>query len=87
MFHKLTDRIPQIREGFIVDEEDEEDEVGDSDERERRRRRKRRRAERDEEAQLDEEDLDLIGEANPDFQQREPTQVRSWAQGTAILRD
>ncbi|ROV99570.1 hypothetical protein VPNG_07725 [Cytospora leucostoma] len=63
----------KIREGFIVDE-DEEDEDGDADERERRRRRKRRRAERDEEAQLDEEDLDLIGEANPDFQSREQSQ-------------
>lgn len=65
----------KIREGFIVDE-DEEDEAGDSDERERRRRRKRRRAERDEEAQLDEEDLDLIGEANPDFQSREQAQSK-----------
>lgn len=64
----------QIREGFIVDE-DEEDGGGDSDERERRRRRKRRRAEREQEEVLDEEDLDLIGENNPEFQRREPTQV------------
>ncbi|KAK7746295.1 Transcription elongation factor spt6 [Cytospora paraplurivora] len=70
----------KIREGFIVDE-DEEDEDGDADERERRRRRKRRRAERDEEAQLDEEDLDLIGEANPDFQSREQSQFKRLKRG------
>lgn len=64
----------QIREGFIVDE-DEEDDAEDSDER-RRRRKKRRRAEREQEEVLDEEDLDLIGEANPNFQRREQTQVR-----------
>lgn len=69
----LTDGIPQIREGFIVDE-DEEDDAEDSDER-RRRRKKRRRAEREQEEVLDEEDLDLIGEANPNFQRREETQV------------
>ncbi|KAL1874863.1 Transcription elongation factor spt6 [Diaporthe australafricana] len=63
----------KIREGFIIDD-DEDEEANDSDERERRRRRKRRRAERDEEAQLDEEDLDLIGENNPEFQSREPAQ-------------
>lgn len=63
----------QVQEGFI---DDEDEEAEDSDERERRRRRKRRRAERDEEAQLDEEDLDLIGEANPEFQSREQPQVR-----------
>jgi transcription elongation factor SPT6 len=58
----------QVREGFIVDEEDEEPE-----ERARRRKRdrKRRRAEREEEeAVLDEEDLDLIGEANPDWERK-----------------
>lgn len=66
--------MAQIREGFIVDE-DEEDEAEDSDERERRRRKKRRRAEREQEEALDEEDLDLIGEANPEFQRREQTQV------------
>ncbi|RKF64293.1 Transcription elongation factor SPT6 [Golovinomyces cichoracearum] len=57
-----------IREGFIIDDEDEE-----QDERERRRRRdkKRRRAEREEEeAILDEEDLDLIGEANPEYKRK-----------------
>lgn len=71
---KLTHQFqPQVQEGFI---DDEDEEAEDSDERERRRRRKRRRAERDEEAQLDEEDLDLIGEANPEFQSREQPKVR-----------
>lgn len=69
----LTGGLAQIREGFIVDE-DEEDDAEDSDER-RRRRKKRRRAEREQEEVLDEEDLDLIGEANPNFQRREQTQV------------
>ncbi|VBB75106.1 Putative transcription elongation factor SPT6 [Podospora comata] len=54
----------RIREGFIVDEDEEEEE--DEDVEERRNRKRRRRAEREEE-QLDEEDLDLIGEANPDW--------------------
>ncbi|KAI1006032.1 Transcription elongation factor [Podosphaera aphanis] len=57
-----------VREGFIIEDEDEE-----PNERERRRRKdkKRRRAEREEEeAALDEEDLDLIGEANPDYQRK-----------------
>ena len=56
-----------MRDGFIV--EDEEDE----EEREQRRReRKKRKRERQEEAEagLDEEDLDLIGEANPEFAKR-----------------
>lgn len=71
---KLTQHCQlQVQEGFI---DDEDEDVDDSDERERRRRKKRRRAERDEEAQLDEEDLDLIGEANPEFQSREQPQVR-----------
>lgn len=62
-----------MREGFIIDDEDEEPE-----ERERRRKkdRKRRRAEREEEeAVLDEEDLDLIGEANPDWERKTTAQV------------
>ncbi|KAM7217809.1 Oxysterol-binding domain containing protein [Rhypophila decipiens] len=58
----------KIREGFIVDE-DEEDEAEDSDER-RRRRKKRRREQREEEEQLDDEDLDLIGEANPEWERK-----------------
>ena len=45
-------------------------------ERERRRRRdKKRRREAAEDAILDEEDLDLIGEANPEFQRRPQTEV------------
>ncbi|PSR90343.1 transcription elongation factor SPT6 [Coniella lustricola] len=62
----------KIREGFIVDEDEEDDE--DSEARDRRRRKKRRRAEREQEEVLDDEDLDLIGEANPDFERREQTQ-------------
>lgn len=69
----------QVREGFIV--EDEEDE----EERTRRRqdRKKRRREEREEEeAGLDEEDLDLIGEANPEFERQVTSEVMSsyWQQ-------
>lgn len=42
----------------------------------RRERKKRRREEREEEeAGLDDEDLDLIGEANPDFEIRKQVQV------------
>lgn len=73
--------MSQIREGFIVDE-DEEDDAEDSDER-RRRRKKRRRAEREQEEVLDEEDLDLIGEANPNFQRTEQAQVRP-TPGTSV---
>lgn len=67
----------RIREGFIVDEDEEEDEdAGDLDDRERRKKKKRRRAEREEEEQLDEEDLDLIGEAIPDWQRKAATQTK-----------
>ncbi|EPE04984.1 transcription elongation factor spt6 [Ophiostoma piceae UAMH 11346] len=66
----------KIREGFIDD--DSEDEEGDDEDtrRERRRRKKRRRAERDEEAQLDEEDLDLIGESRPDWDRKAEAQPK-----------
>lgn len=59
-----TDCEIQIREGFIVDEDEEEEER-----RHRRRDRKRRRHEQREQEDelLDEEDLDLIGENNPDY--------------------
>lgn len=61
-----------MREGFIV--EDDEETVERS--RRRRERKKRRREEREEEeAGLDDEDLDLIGEANPDFERRAPSEV------------
>ncbi|KAL2262410.1 hypothetical protein VTK26DRAFT_1404 [Humicola hyalothermophila] len=64
----------RIREGFIVDE-DEEEEADDAEERERRKKKKRRR-EREEEEQLDEEDLDLIGEANPEWERKTQTQTK-----------
>ena len=54
--------------------EDEEEPEGR--ERRRREKKKRRREEREEEeAGLDEEDLDLIGEANPNFERRVPSEV------------
>lgn len=47
-------------------------------ERRRKRDKKRRRAEREEEeAVLDEEDLDLIGEANPEWERKTAAQVCS----------
>ena len=56
----------RIREGFIVDEdEDDDDEVRQA---RRKERRKRRREDREE--ALDDEDFDLIGEANPDLERR-----------------
>lgn len=63
-----------MRDGFIVEDDDE------TVERDRRRkeRKKRRREEREEEeAGLDDEDLDLIGEANPDFERRVSSEVRA----------
>ncbi|KAK3685519.1 SH2 domain-containing protein [Podospora appendiculata] len=63
----------RVREGFIVDEEDEEDEAEDPAERASRKKKKRRR-EREEEEQLDEEDLDLIGEAIPSWERKEQAQ-------------
>ena len=63
----------QVREGFIVEDEEEPEER----ERRKREKKKRRRAEREEEeADLDEEDLDLIGEAIPGFERRAPSEVR-----------
>ncbi|KAI9860448.1 MAG: Transcription elongation factor spt6 [Trichoglossum hirsutum] len=63
-----------VREGFIVDEDEEEEEERD---RRRRREKKRRRAQREEEEEaLDEEDLDLIGEANPEFERRVASQSK-----------
>lgn len=64
----------QVRKDFIVEDDEEPEER----ERRRRERKKRRREEREEEeAGLDEEDLDLIGEANPNFERRAPSEVRS----------
>ncbi|KAH0542051.1 Transcription elongation factor spt6 [Glutinoglossum americanum] len=63
-----------VREGFIVDEDEEEEEERD---RRKRREKKRRRAQREEEEEaLDEEDLDLIGEANPEFERRVASQPK-----------
>ncbi|KAK4996112.1 Transcription elongation factor spt6 [Elasticomyces elasticus] len=62
----------QVREGFIVEDGEDEEER-----RERRReRKKRRRAEREEEDVLDEEDLDLIGEAHPGYERRQAEQSK-----------
>lgn len=55
----------EVREGFIVDE-DEDDEEAKQRRRERREERKKRRREEAEDDVLDDEDLDLIGEINPD---------------------
>ncbi|PVH85364.1 transcription elongation factor Spt6 [Cadophora sp. DSE1049] len=61
-----------VREGFII--EDDEDEEA---EQRRRRRKKRNRAEREqEEAALDEEDLDLIGEAIPEWERKTAAQPK-----------
>ncbi|TAQ90193.1 hypothetical protein B7494_g1457 [Chlorociboria aeruginascens] len=62
-----------VREGFIIDDDEEPEEQ----ERRRKKDRKRRRAEREEEeAVLDEEDLDLIGEANPEWERKTTTQQK-----------
>ncbi|KAL4783925.1 transcription elongation factor spt6 [Aspergillus varians] len=54
-----------VREGFIVDEDEEEEDRAQR----RREKRKRRREERErEDEHLDEEDLELIGELNPELQ-------------------
>lgn len=54
-----------VREGFIVDEDEEVEERAER----RREKRKRRQEERErEDEHLDEEDLELIGELNPDLQ-------------------
>ena len=54
--------------------EDEDDEEGDDSEKERRKKRKRRR-DREGEDVLDEEDLDLIGEAVSGWERKAPAQV------------
>ncbi|KAI4258123.1 MAG: hypothetical protein L6R42_005289 [Xanthoria sp. 1 TBL-2021] len=62
-----------VRKDFIVEDDEEPEER----ERRRRERKKRRREEREEEeAGLDEEDLDLIGEANPNFERRAPSEPK-----------
>ncbi len=52
--------------------------------RERRKKKKRRRVEREEEEQLDEEDLDLIGEANPEWERKSQPQVRLPSCGASL---
>ncbi|PHH71576.1 hypothetical protein CDD82_6436 [Ophiocordyceps australis] len=65
----------KIREGFIVDEdEEEEEEPGESDVEQRLAKRKREHRDREEEEQLDEEDLELIGEQ---FGERPKSQAQS----------
>ncbi|KAF2496972.1 transcription elongation factor spt6 [Lophium mytilinum] len=61
----------RVREGFIVDEDEDEDEQT-----ERRRLKKKRRREREEVDILDDEDLDLIGEANPQYEARQPSKSK-----------
>lgn len=62
----------QVRDGFIVEDDEELEERA----RRKQERKKRRREERDDqEAGLDEEDLDLIGEAHPEYEQRATSEV------------
>ncbi|PQE23984.1 Transcription elongation factor SPT6 protein [Rutstroemia sp. NJR-2017a WRK4] len=63
----------EVREGFIVDEDEEDDD--EARERRRRRDKKRRREQREEEV-LDDEDLDLIGEANPEWERKTTQQSK-----------
>ncbi len=66
-----------VREGFIIDDEDEEPDEG---ERRRKREKKRRRAQREEEEVLDDEDLDLIGEAVPEWDRQATNEVFTLAE-------
>ncbi|EER42828.1 conserved hypothetical protein [Histoplasma capsulatum H143] len=61
-----------VREGFIVDEDEE---IEEREER-RRERKRRRQVERErEDEDLDEEDIYLIGENNPELQRALPSEV------------
>lgn len=75
MINESSDSV-QVREGFIVDdqEEEEEEEEAEDDEAVERQKRKRARRDREAEEQLDEDDLDLIGEGTG--WDREPAEVR-----------
>lgn len=64
-----------MREGFIVEDEEEPEE---KERRKREKRKRRREAREEEEAGLDEDDLDLIGQANPDFERHTPSEVRGY---------
>lgn len=63
--------VGQVREGFIVDEDEE------IEERARRRREKKRPRPREEE-HLDEEDLELIGEHVPGLSRGAAAEVCAW---------
>ena len=54
----------QIREGFIIDDDEEEEDQGEGSDGDARPvvKRKREHRDREEEARLDDEDLELIGE-------------------------
>ena len=58
-------------------EEEEDDDDEEPEEREQRRRKRRRDKREEEEAALDEEDLDLIGEAIPEWERKTGAQVCS----------
>ena len=73
--------ITQIQEGFIVDEDDEDDEDDDQAVTKEKRRKRKRRQER-EDVQLDEEDLDLIGET---WERKHPSEVRSFMYAFQVL--
>lgn len=65
----------QIREGFIVEDEEEDEEGEESEVAVRHHKRKRDHKDREEEAQLDEEDLELIGEQLPDWDRKQAAEV------------
>ncbi|KAF4631225.1 hypothetical protein G7Y89_g6908 [Cudoniella acicularis] len=65
-----------IREGFIIDDEDEDEEPDQRERRRKRERHKKRKEREEEEAALDEEDLDLIGEANPEWERKTTAQPK-----------
>ncbi len=69
----------QVREGFIVDDEEDDDDDQDGDGSEPGARpqpkRKRDQKDREEEAQLDEEDLELIGEQLPNWDRKPAAEV------------
>jgi len=68
------DAAREVAKGFI---DDEEEELEDRAERRRqRKKRKREQREKEEEEGLDEEDLDLIGEANPEFERHLPSEPK-----------
>ncbi|KAK2792393.1 Transcription elongation factor spt6 [Onygenales sp. PD_12] len=65
------DEARKIREGFIVDEDEE---IEDREERRRQRKRRRQEEREREDEGLDEEDIYLIGENNPELQRALPTE-------------